>query len=414
MTDITRRRFVKTIAGTGAAFTILPRHVLGRGFRRPATPSTSPPSASAAWAAAIRSAVMSQNIVAFCDVDDTQSRSGSRAYKRQRSAAATRAAAAATDRHVHCRRRKSTANQRRPATDEMADLRSFVDGRSRRCSATKTTGRCSRSRRTSTRSSSRRPITCTPRLRSAAMDLGKHVYVQKPLCWSVEEARHLAPKAKSNPKLVDADGQPGTLARRGPHRLRIHPAAARSATCARCTSGRIVRSATGRRAFRARRRCRPTRRTPLPLERPWRRTAARGGDGRQLSRAARPAWDLFLGVAPDVDYHPVYHPFNWRGWVDWGQGALGDMGAHLIDHPFWALNLGMPTVDRNVVDAVQRRLLPACDDDATIEFAGARQHAAGEADVVRRRLAAAEAGGDRRREAERRGRRAATSAARAS
>ena len=55
------------------------------------------------------------------------------------------------------------------------------------------------------------------------------------------------------------------------------------------------------------------------------------------------SWDLFLGVAPPVEYHPIYHPFNWRGWVDWGQGALGDMGAHLIDHPFWSLNLGMPT-----------------------------------------------------------------------
>ena len=56
------------------------------------------------------------------------------------------------------------------------------------------------------------------------------------------------------------------------------------------------------------------------------------------------AWDLFLGVAPPVEYHPIYHPFNWRGWVDWGQGALGDMGAHLIDHPFWSLKLGFPTV----------------------------------------------------------------------
>jgi len=55
-------------------------------------------------------------------------------------------------------------------------------------------------------------------------------------------------------------------------------------------------------------------------------------------------WDLFLGAAPTVPYHPIYHPFNWRGWVDWGQGALGDMGAHLIDHPFWSLKLGYPTV----------------------------------------------------------------------
>jgi hypothetical protein len=55
-------------------------------------------------------------------------------------------------------------------------------------------------------------------------------------------------------------------------------------------------------------------------------------------------WNLFLGVAPEVPYHPIYHPFAWRGWVDWGQGALGDMGAHLVDHPFWSLKLGMPTV----------------------------------------------------------------------
>src|SRR5260370_23906144 len=54
------------------------------------------------------------------------------------------------------------------------------------------------------------------------------------------------------------------------------------------------------------------------------------------------AWDLFLGVAPQMGYHPIYHPFNWRGWVDWGVGAIGDMGAHLIDHSMWALNLGLP------------------------------------------------------------------------
>jgi predicted dehydrogenase len=60
------------------------------------------------------------------------------------------------------------------------------------------------------------------------------------------------------------------------------------------------------------------------------------------------SWDLFLGVAPAVPYHPIYHPFNWRGWVDWGQGALGDMGAHLIDHPVWGLDLGLPTTIETV------------------------------------------------------------------
>ena len=53
------------------------------------------------------------------------------------------------------------------------------------------------------------------------------------------------------------------------------------------------------------------------------------------SGGAAPAglnWDLYLGpVAEDVPYHAVYHPFNWRGWLDFGAGALGDMGAHLLD-----------------------------------------------------------------------------------
>ena len=43
-------------------------------------------------------------------------------------------------------------------------------------------------------------------------------------------------------------------------------------------------------------------------------------------------WDLYLGPAKEVAYHPAYHPFSWRGWVDFGVSAIGDMGAHLIDH----------------------------------------------------------------------------------
>jgi hypothetical protein len=55
-------------------------------------------------------------------------------------------------------------------------------------------------------------------------------------------------------------------------------------------------------------------------------------------------WNLYLGpVKEDIPYHPIYHPFNWRGWVDFGVGALGDMGAHLIDHPYLALGLTYPT-----------------------------------------------------------------------
>jgi predicted dehydrogenase len=54
-------------------------------------------------------------------------------------------------------------------------------------------------------------------------------------------------------------------------------------------------------------------------------------------------WDLWIGPTPMVQFNPIYHPFNWRGWLDWGAGALGDMGAHLVDQPFWGLDLDLPT-----------------------------------------------------------------------
>lgn len=54
-------------------------------------------------------------------------------------------------------------------------------------------------------------------------------------------------------------------------------------------------------------------------------------------------WDLYLGPAPEIPYHPAYHPFAWRGWLDFGVGAIGDMGAHLLDQPHTALKLGLPT-----------------------------------------------------------------------
>ncbi len=54
-------------------------------------------------------------------------------------------------------------------------------------------------------------------------------------------------------------------------------------------------------------------------------------------------WDLWLGTAPDRAFNNLYIPANWRGWVDFGTGALGDMGCHFMDVPFRALQLGYPT-----------------------------------------------------------------------
>jgi len=53
-------------------------------------------------------------------------------------------------------------------------------------------------------------------------------------------------------------------------------------------------------------------------------------------------WDLWLGPAPVRPYHPTYHPMGWRCWWDFGNGRLGDMGCHMIDLPFMALDLKYP------------------------------------------------------------------------
>jgi len=70
-------------------------------------------------------------------------------------------------------------------------------------------------------------------------------------------------------------------------------------------------------------------------------------------------WELFLGPAKKVPYDPLYHPFKWRGWWNFGTGALGDMGCHLIDPPFRVLQLGYPTeVESSVSQVFTRDWIP--------------------------------------------------------
>jgi predicted dehydrogenase len=180
----------------------------------------------------------------------------------------------------------------------------------------------------------------------AAMDMGKHVYVQKPLCWSVHECRVLGSTAKANPKLVTQMGNQG-----------------HSSEGARQINEWIQAGVIGPVHEVHIWTNRPLGYWPQPVPRPmppaaeqqggnsfgtsWNqgrvnRTLAEGMGAYPVPEGLR--WDLYLGpVAEDIAYHPIYHPFNWRGWIDFGGGALGDMGAHLVDHPFWALNLSYPT-----------------------------------------------------------------------
>ena len=70
-------------------------------------------------------------------------------------------------------------------------------------------------------------------------------------------------------------------------------------------------------------------------------------------------WDLWLGPAPRRPYNHIYVPFNWRGWWDFGTGALGDMGCHNMDVAFWGLNLGAPaSVEALKVSDVHQETFP--------------------------------------------------------
>jgi hypothetical protein len=62
-------------------------------------------------------------------------------------------------------------------------------------------------------------------------------------------------------------------------------------------------------------------------------------------------WDLWLGPSPQRAFHPMYLPFNWRGWMTFGTGCIGDWICHVVDPSMWALDLGAPTTVRAEVDS---------------------------------------------------------------
>ena len=76
-------------------------------------------------------------------------------------------------------------------------------------------------------------------------------------------------------------------------------------------------------------------------------------------------WELWLGPAPERPYHPVYHPFRWRGWHDFGTGSLGDMGCHTLHVIVQALRLERPT---RVQACSNFTMLPAYADDADVAW----------------------------------------------
>lgn len=147
-----------------------------------------------------------------------------------------------------------------------------------------------------------------------AMERGLHVYVQKPLTYTVEEGRRLLDLARKNPGLVTQMGCQGHSGDDGRRVVEL----IRGGVIGKVSEVHVW---TNRPVW------------PQGIPRPAALPTPEGFD-----------WATWLGPANvDWGYHPDYAAFNWRGWVPFGTGALGDMGAHLIDFPFWALEPGLPT-----------------------------------------------------------------------
>ena len=157
-----------------------------------------------------------------------------------------------------------------------------------------------------------------------AMRRGKHVYTQKPLTHTIWEAR----------QLTEASKRYGVATQMGNQ--------GHSSNGARQTVEWIRAGVIGEVREVHCWSDRPLRGTRFEKRLYWPQGVANRPEKKEVVPDTLD-WDLWLGPAPYRDYSSAYVPFDWRGWWDFGTGALGDMGCHIIDHPYWALKLGYPT-----------------------------------------------------------------------
>jgi len=142
-----------------------------------------------------------------------------------------------------------------------------------------------------------------------AIDAGAGVYVEKPLTYCIWEARTLTEFARAK-KVASQMGNQG------------HSGEGWRVLCEYIGAGAIgdvteVHCITNRPVW------------PQGIDRPPSKPVPEGLN-----------WESWIGPAPRRDYHDNLHPFKWRGWLDFGAGALGDMGCHIMDGAVWALKLG--------------------------------------------------------------------------
>ena len=147
----------------------------------------------------------------------------------------------------------------------------------------------------------------------AALQLGKHVFCEKPLTHTIYEARLLTETAREAGVATQMGNQGHAM-----ESIRV--------LCEWIWDGAIG-NVTEVHAW-----------TPHPV---WPQGIGRPAETPPIPNTL--SWDLWLGPAHFRPYHPCYVPQKWRGWWDFGTGGLGDMGCHIFDHIVWSLKLGAPT-----------------------------------------------------------------------
>lgn len=317
-TPVSRRSFLAQTAVFGAGVMIVPRHVLGGpGYTAPSDQLNILMVGGGGMAASNAFALITggQRIVAIADVDH--------AYADR--AAASRAAPDARTGVVNPDGTRMVAQY--AAAKRYTDFRQMLE-REQKADAV--------------------VVACPDHIHAmaarAAMDLHKPVYVQKPLTYSVKEARMLRETARRTGVVTQMGNQGHSSPEAGLINKWVRGGGIGTV--------REVQVWTNRPIW--------PQGIPYPSSAPASPASAPFGNpissrslNEQLAAAMAagvpstpPAgldWNLYCGPAAMIPYNPIYHPFNWRGWTNFGSGALGDMGAHLIDHPYWALGLTYPT-----------------------------------------------------------------------
>jgi len=268
---------LQAAAGTAFGFQVVPRHVLGRGYSPPGEKlNIAGIGIGGQGAGVIREMAAGANIVALCDVDSNKAAATFRAF---------------------------------PKAEQFRDYRVLLDRRKDIDAVM-----------IATPDHMHAPITL------AALRAGKHVYVEKPMAHSIEEARVMARVARET-GLVTQMGNNG-----------------HAGEGLRLTREWLQAGAIG-----------PVREIHCWSDRPgkwWSQNHDRPAETPPIPASLD--WDLWIGAAPMRPYSKRYHPHDWRGWFDFGTGALGDMAIHNMDPAFYALDLGTPAA----VEATTSELKP--------------------------------------------------------